>query len=148
MCGYGLDDRAIEFRSPVEAKGFFPLALGPTQPPAQWVLGFFPGNKTRTGRDADHSPHLLSKSRMSRNYISSPPSVFMAYSGTALAFTLLIAATQTCLWKFNVRTRRCFVHVDTIVNFLLNSLQHLALSSCISPLNAILQVVNVLRQWW
>jgi hypothetical protein len=39
---YGLDDRAIEIRSPAEAKDF-PLAsvsrpaLGPTQPPVQWV---------------------------------------------------------------------------------------------------------------
>jgi hypothetical protein len=39
---YGLDDGAIEVRSPAEAKGF-PLvsrsALGPTQPPVQWVPG-------------------------------------------------------------------------------------------------------------
>jgi hypothetical protein len=40
---YGLDDRAIQVRSPAEAKYFFSLvsvsrpALGPTQPPVQWV---------------------------------------------------------------------------------------------------------------
>jgi hypothetical protein len=59
---YGLDDRAIRVRSPAGAKDF-PLAsvsrpaLGPTQPPAQWVPGVLsPGVKARSGRDADHSP--------------------------------------------------------------------------------------------
>jgi hypothetical protein len=59
---YGLDDRAIEVRSPAGAKDF-PLAsvsrpaLGPTQPPVQWVPGVLsPGIKARPVRDADHSP--------------------------------------------------------------------------------------------
>jgi hypothetical protein len=43
VSGYGLDDRAIGFRSQAEAKDFLPLAsvsrpaLGLTQPPVQWV---------------------------------------------------------------------------------------------------------------
>jgi hypothetical protein len=59
---YGLDNRAIGVRSP-EGHRIFPLtfvsrpALGPTQPPVQWVPGGpFPGGKARPGRDADHSP--------------------------------------------------------------------------------------------
>jgi hypothetical protein len=54
---YGLDDRAIGVRSPAGER-IFPLAsvskpaLGPTQPPVQWV----PGVKARPRREADHSP--------------------------------------------------------------------------------------------
>jgi hypothetical protein len=51
---YGLDDRAIRVRSPAGAEDFFPLtsvsrtALGPTQPPVQWVPGVLsPGVKAR-----------------------------------------------------------------------------------------------------
>jgi hypothetical protein len=62
VSGYGLEDREIEVRSPAGAR-IFPLAsvsrpaLGPTQPPVQWVSGGpFPGGKAWPGRDADHSP--------------------------------------------------------------------------------------------
>jgi hypothetical protein len=46
----------------------------------------FPGHKARPGRDADHSPHLLPRSKMSRSYTSSSLSAFVACSGTALAY--------------------------------------------------------------
>jgi hypothetical protein len=60
---YGLDDRAIEVRSPADANGFFPVAsvsrpaLGAH--PAFCTMGTggpFPGGKPRPGRDSDHSP--------------------------------------------------------------------------------------------
>jgi hypothetical protein len=34
--------------------------------------GPFPRGKARPGRDADHSPHLVSKSRMSKSFLLSP----------------------------------------------------------------------------
>jgi hypothetical protein len=45
--------------------------------------GPFPGAKARPGRDADHSPHLVPRLRMSRSCTSTPSSAFVACSGTA-----------------------------------------------------------------
>jgi hypothetical protein len=76
---YGLDDRQSRF-DPRQKQRIFPLAsvstpaLGPTYSPVQWVLGSFPrGGKVRPRRDADHSPHLVQRSWMSRSYTFSSP---------------------------------------------------------------------------
>jgi hypothetical protein len=59
---YGLDDRAIEVRSPAEAKGFFLYTLcpdrlcGPSSLLYKGTGGPFPGGKAQPGRDAYHSP--------------------------------------------------------------------------------------------
>jgi hypothetical protein len=58
---YGLDDRAIEVRSPAEAKDFSSslcIQTGSGAHPASCTMGTggrFPGGKARPGRDADHS---------------------------------------------------------------------------------------------
>jgi hypothetical protein len=59
--GYGLDDRSSRVRFPAGA-GNFSLhhasrtALGPTQPPIQWVPGALSLGVKRPGREAHHSP--------------------------------------------------------------------------------------------
>jgi hypothetical protein len=61
VLGYGLDDRGSRIRLPAGA-GNFSLttasrtALGPTQPPIQWVPGALSLGVKRPGREADHSP--------------------------------------------------------------------------------------------
>jgi hypothetical protein len=65
---YGLDDRAIEVRSPVETKDFSSslcVQTGSGAHPASCTMGTggpFPGGKTRPGHDADHSPRLVNRS--------------------------------------------------------------------------------------
>jgi hypothetical protein len=62
VSGYGLDDRAIEVRSPAEVKDFSSslcVQTGSGAHPASYTMGtggLFPGGKARPGRDADHSP--------------------------------------------------------------------------------------------
>jgi hypothetical protein len=59
--GYGLDDRGSRVRFPA-GLGIFLFttasrtALGPTQPPIQWVPGALSHGVKRSGREADHSP--------------------------------------------------------------------------------------------
>jgi hypothetical protein len=71
--GSNLDD-------PWQVQRIFPLssvsrpALGPTQPPAQWVPGVLsPGVKRGRGVMLTTHPHLVLRSRMSSSYSSSPP---------------------------------------------------------------------------
>jgi hypothetical protein len=66
--GYGLDDRG----SGVDSRrvlGIFLFttasrtALGPTQPPTQWVSGALSLGVKRPEREADHSPNLVPRSK-------------------------------------------------------------------------------------
>ena len=63
--GYGLDDPGIESLWGRDFPHLSRPALGPTQPPVQWVPGLSRG-KERPGRDADPSPLLVPWSRKGR----------------------------------------------------------------------------------
>jgi hypothetical protein len=76
---YGIDDRAIQFRSPAEARGFFLQPLCPDQlwgPPSLLSSGYRgsspQGVKRGRGVMLTTHPHLVPRSRMSRSYTSSP----------------------------------------------------------------------------
>ena len=56
--GYVLDCPGIESRWGLDFPHWFTPALGPTQPPEQWVPGLSRG-KERPERDADLSPLLV-----------------------------------------------------------------------------------------
>jgi hypothetical protein len=93
VSGYGLDEWAIEVRSPAEAKGFF-LSLyvqtGSGAHAASCTMGtgvLSPGLKRSRGMTLTTHHHLMPRSRMSRRYTSSPPNAFISCSGTALAFS-------------------------------------------------------------
>jgi hypothetical protein len=54
-------------------------ALGPTQPPIQWVSGALSPQVNRPGREANHSPPTSAKIKETWIYTSTPSYVFMAY---------------------------------------------------------------------
>jgi len=48
-------------------------ALGPTQPPIQWVLGVLSQGVNRSGREADHSPKPSVEVKNAWSYTSTLP---------------------------------------------------------------------------
>ena len=55
VTGYGLDGPVIETRWGRDFPHLSRPALGPTQPPVQWVPGFSP--RVKSGRGVTLSPH-------------------------------------------------------------------------------------------
>jgi hypothetical protein len=99
---YGLDDRAIEVRSPAEAKDFSSnlcVQTGSGAHPASCPMGtavLSPGVKHGRGVTLTTHPHLVLRSRMSRSYTSSPPSASMTCSGTALLYFMVGFYSRRC----------------------------------------------------
>jgi hypothetical protein len=71
---YGLDDRAVEVRSPARVKDFFSnlcVQTGSGAHPASCTMGtegHFSGGKARPGRDFDHSLHPAPRPRSDAEY--------------------------------------------------------------------------------
>jgi hypothetical protein len=80
--GYGLDDRGVGVRVLLGQDFHFSMAsrpaLGPTQPPIQWVPGTLSPGEMRPGREADHSPLTSAEVKNACIYISTSPYVLMA----------------------------------------------------------------------
>jgi hypothetical protein len=54
-------------------------ALGPTQPPMQWVLGALSLGLKRPGRGADHSAPCSAEVKNTWNYASTPQYAFIVW---------------------------------------------------------------------
>jgi hypothetical protein len=98
---YGLDDQAIEVRSPEEAKRIFPPAsvsrpaLEPTQLPVQWVPEVLsPRVKRGRGVRLTTYPHLVSRSWVSMSYASSPPAPPKMCCGTVFPISVIETVTE------------------------------------------------------
>jgi hypothetical protein len=67
------------------------LALGPTQPPVQWVPGFFRGSKV-VRHDVDHSSPPSTEVKVSGTITLLPLYLFTSWGGTTQSyyFTLQI----------------------------------------------------------
>jgi hypothetical protein len=87
-----------------EARDFsssFYVQTGSEAHPASCTVGsgvLSPGVKRDRGMTLTTHPHLLPRERMGKSYKSSPPSAFVACSGTALAPRIMgLSAAQRCL---------------------------------------------------
>jgi hypothetical protein len=78
-------------------------ALGPTQPPIQWVLGALSLGVKRSGREAEHSPPSSAKIKNAWSYTSALQYVFMVWylvkHRDNFTFTLIILSEQYVSWK-------------------------------------------------
>jgi hypothetical protein len=69
--------------------------------------------KERPGSDADHSPHLVQRSRMSRSYTSSPPLRLHGVAGD-LCFTLLLLLLLLVVISFFIFERTYYLSTDSV----------------------------------
>jgi hypothetical protein len=81
VLGYGLGDQW--FKSWKGLGIFFTfVALGPTQPPSQWLQGALSLELKRPGREADQSPPSSAEEKNARIYTSTPQYTLMVWCST------------------------------------------------------------------
>jgi len=102
---YGVDGPGIESRC---GGGDFShlsrTALGPTQPPVQWVPGF-PGGKNRPGRDADPSPPSSVVGHESVElYLCSPYGPYGLYRVSVPVQGCTLPLSLLCIFSFSLNT--------------------------------------------
>jgi hypothetical protein len=85
-------------------------ALGPTQPPIQWVPGVPSLEVKRPGREADHSPTSSAEVKNAWSYTSTPLYVFMAWCLVKhrdnCTFTFTFTFLLICLESFSPSSGR------------------------------------------
>jgi hypothetical protein len=67
--------------------------------------GPFPGGKARPVRDADHSPHLVPTSIMSRSYTSSPHKRLHGVKGTPVPIVLEVGWAPKPVWTKRLKEK-------------------------------------------
>jgi hypothetical protein len=78
--------------------------------PASYPMGtggLFPRAKARLGRDADHSPPSIAEAENEYElHLLSPPSAYVACSGTALAFSMFMSGNQNAVRNHNIKVQQ------------------------------------------
>jgi hypothetical protein len=108
------------FRFPAEVKYFSSSLCDHTSSEAHQASysmdsgGPFPGGKAWPRRDADHSTHLVPRSKTSTSYVSFPPWRLVGDSWRALLYFTLLLLISSLIFSNNkeVPTRRASVLID------------------------------------
>jgi len=66
------------------------MALGPTQPPIQWVPGLSRGKEAGAWHGVDHPPHVTPRLNEEYSYIFTPQWAFVACYRVKFTFTTLM----------------------------------------------------------
>jgi hypothetical protein len=115
VLGYGLDDQRFKSWQRVGIFLFTTVskpALGPTQPPIQWVPGALSLVVKRPGRETDHSPPSSDDIKNAWSYTSTPQYAFMAWYSVKAQGQLYLFLI--CHWRPNYLTVQ--VHFNSLLS--------------------------------
>jgi hypothetical protein len=124
--GYGLDDRGFESRQGLGILLFttaYRSALGPTQPPIQWLRVALSLGVKRPGREADHSLLYSAEVKNAQSSTLIPQYAFMAWcsvKGQGQLYLYLLPLGDRDRWGELVRLAqdraRWWAFVNTVMN--------------------------------